>query len=391
MARGVMTIGETQDAAERTIVDSAPQVRVLRSREIDLSGLPPLQSGPLPRHWVVVVEHEDPEVEATLPQHEDPEGHCERETRLLYLKLAIDPDLLTSGVIEELPCPACASRVRFELPAPRETRYPLNRQCSDCLAHLRKDQPDARWVEVEHEHTPYPRCVFCAAPANSREHVVPAWISKRFGITEMLSAQDAFIVGGTRPSQPISFASYRARVMCEECNRHFKRLEDAVIPLLVPMGRGVLLSLNRDSQRLLARWASKTALALMAARPDEDNRQLQVQGRTIRQGEVPPDTWVAYMSWHGGPIISTGYGGAAPRGLGGPATEMYGVILTFARVGFYVVSFLDGLPSHASVGGAPGPLRQFWPMRRPYLDWPPPTVDNRTLPALLGFAPLQRR
>jgi hypothetical protein len=384
-----MTIAETQDEAERSVVRSAPQLRVLRSREIDLSGLPPLRSGPLPRHWVVVVELEDPEVEATLPQHADPEDVCERETRLLYLKMATDPELLTTGMIEQFPCPACSSGVRFELPPPRESRYPLNRQCPDCRAHLRKDRAGASWVEVEHEHTAYPSCVFCGAPANSREHVVPAWISKRFGITELLSAEDAFIVGGTRPTQPISFASYRARVMCHDCNRHFKHLEDAVIPLLVPMGRGLTLSLNRESQRLLALWATKTAVALMAARPDEDNRRLRTQGQAIRQGEVPADSWVAYLSWHGGPIISTGYGEAVARELHMPASEMYGVILTFAGVGFCVISILDGVPAGVTIGGSPQPLRQCWPIRLPYLDWSPPTVDNHILQTLLGFVPLR--
>lgn len=386
-----MTIAETQDEAERSVVDSATELRVLRSREIDLSGLPHLQIGTLPKHWVVVVEHEDPVVEATLAQHIDPENHCERETRLLYLKMATDPDLLATGVTEQLPCPACSSRIRLELPAPRETRYPLNRQCPDCQAHLRKDRASASWVDVEYEQTPYPRCVFCSAPANSREHLVPAWISKRFGITDLLSADDVFIVGGTRPTQPISFASHRARVMCDGCNRHFKHLEDAVIPLLVPMGRGLTLSLDRESQRLLTLWASKTALALMAADPDEDNQRLQAQGRAVRQGEVPADIWVAFLSWHGGPIISTAYGGAMPRKGLGRTAEMYAVILTFAGVGFHVISFLDGLPSGATLGGALEPLRQCWPIRRPYLDWPPPTVDNRILPALLGFTPLQMR
>lgn len=391
VARGVMTIAETQEQAERSVLGSAPQLRVLRSREIDLSGLPPLAAGRLPRHWVVVVEHEDPDIERTLPQHDDPEDHSERETRLLYLKMATDPDLLTTGVIEELPCPACSSQIRFELPSPRETRYPLNRQCSKCRAHIRKHANDAAWIEVRHERRAQRQCTFCAAPADSREHVVPAWISKRFGITEFLSADDAFIVGGTRPKHPISFASYRARVICGPCNSHFKTLEDAVIPLLVPMGRGMTLSLNEESQELLALWAAKTALSLMAARPEGHNLRLHTHGQAVRLGQIPAGTWIAYMSWHGGPIISTAYGGAVRPALPRSESEIYGVILTFADVGFYVISFLDGVPSGADIGGAPQPLRQCWPVQRRYLSWPPPTVDNRILPALLSFTPLHRK
>lgn len=84
MPRGVLTVAETQKEAEQQVLAEAPGIQILRSREIDLSGLPPLRSGPLTEHWVVVVQHPDPDKEAKLPQHDDPEDHCERETRLLY-------------------------------------------------------------------------------------------------------------------------------------------------------------------------------------------------------------------------------------------------------------------------------------------------------------------
>jgi hypothetical protein len=117
MPRGVMAIAETRDEAERQVFGAAIQVRILRSREIDMGGLPPLQ-GPLRRHWVVVVEHPDPDEEAKLPQHEDPETHCERETRLMYLKLAVDPMLLVTGSVEQFACPACAASIEIKLPPP---------------------------------------------------------------------------------------------------------------------------------------------------------------------------------------------------------------------------------------------------------------------------------
>ena len=81
MPRGVLTVADTREEAEQQIRAEAPEVEILRSREIDLGGLPPLVSGPLPKHWVVVVQHPDPDEEAKLPQHDDPEDHCERETR----------------------------------------------------------------------------------------------------------------------------------------------------------------------------------------------------------------------------------------------------------------------------------------------------------------------
>jgi hypothetical protein len=97
MARGVMAVSETQQEAERQVLADAPQMRIVASKRIDLSDLPPLRSRPMPTNlWAVAAEHINPEEEAKLPQHEDPLGHCERETRELYQKLAADPLSLVS-------------------------------------------------------------------------------------------------------------------------------------------------------------------------------------------------------------------------------------------------------------------------------------------------------
>jgi hypothetical protein len=68
---------------------------------------------------------------------------------------------------------------------------------------------------------------------------MPVWISKQLGVKKFLSAEDAFISPNrSRRKQDISFASYRSQCFCGGCNTHFKHLEDAVIPLLVPHGQG---------------------------------------------------------------------------------------------------------------------------------------------------------
>ncbi len=119
MARGVMAVAETQGEAEDQVLDGHPQIRVLRSREINLDGLP---GKPLPKHWAVVVEHCDPEREAELPQHEDPEEEAERSARQTYLAMSMHPEMLISGSIEQFACPACGKEIRIELPAPREKK-----------------------------------------------------------------------------------------------------------------------------------------------------------------------------------------------------------------------------------------------------------------------------
>jgi hypothetical protein len=393
MPRGVMAIADTRDEAERQVLNEASQLRVLRSREIDLSGLPPLLSGPLARHWVVVVEHADPEEESELPQHDDPETRCERETRQMYLKLAINPELLVSGVIEEFACPACDHKIRVELRAPREARYPEHATCPECQTHLKRAKGGLTWDTVESTPKAYPRCIFCGAPANSREHVIPAWISKRLGVRDFLSAEDALLAGGiARRKQPISFASYRARIFCGGCNAHFKHLEDAVIPLIVPMARGRTVSLDQESQALLALWADKTAMALIAATPELREALPASHRRAVQsEGRVADDTWIAFFPWRGGPVISTGQAVVANNANPMAAHEHYAAILTFAKLGFYVIGFTEPVGPEDVIDGERPPLRQFWPQKSHLIHWPPPTVtDNKILPGLLSFAPLRR-
>jgi hypothetical protein len=64
-----------------------------------------------------VVEHRDPKQEPKLPQHDDPEDHCERETRLLDMTMAVDPMLLATVTIKRFPCPSCGADVEVRLPA----------------------------------------------------------------------------------------------------------------------------------------------------------------------------------------------------------------------------------------------------------------------------------
>ena len=125
MARAGWVSGETQKEAEASVEAERHQVRIVSCREIDLSGLPPLPSGPLPRHWVFRVEDLTPELAAERPQHDDDsEEAIERWVRQFYLKMDTDPELLSSGTIEMFPCPNCEDEVRIELPPAREKSHP---------------------------------------------------------------------------------------------------------------------------------------------------------------------------------------------------------------------------------------------------------------------------
>jgi hypothetical protein len=112
--------------------------------------------------------------------------------------------------------------------------------------------------------------------------VIPEWLSKRLGIDAEIPADVAFRVPARRRrKRGISFGGYRAPVMCAPCNEHFKHLEGDVIPLLEPMAKGMRLVLDQQSQQLLALWATKTAIALLAA--EDPTTVPKAHGKMVRE------------------------------------------------------------------------------------------------------------
>ena len=201
---------------------------------------------------------------------------------------------------------------------------------------------------------------------NGREHVIPAWIAKRLGVKEYLAPGDTVVAGGTPRKQPVSFASYRARIFCSGCNTHFKHLEDAVIPLLVPMAKGFTLSLDQTSQALLALWADKTAMALIAADPSQEDVVPLKHHRAVREGRVAEHLGLFFSRGATGPFFKTGSGVVTGAGEPPEPKGNYAAILTFAGIGFYVTGFTDSLDSER-IDGEPPPAAQFWPPKHTFV------------------------
>lgn len=385
MARGVFATGETKEDAEQQVRAAAPQLRILRSRPISLAGLPPLRTpGPLDNPWVVVVEHMDPAEEAKLPQDEDPEAKVERSTRELYLNLATDPQALVTGLRERFDCPACSTRIEVELPPPRDVRFENHTTCPACEVFLVRPKDELPWRVAGRGSGPAPECAFCDGPGDSHEHVIPEWLSKRLGINAEIPAEVAFRVRARRRrKQGISFGGYRAPVMCGPCNKHFGHLEEIVIPLLEPMAKGMRLVLGQQSQQLLALWANKTTIALLAA--EDPTTVPKAHGKMVRdEARVGDGTWVGFFPWRGDPVLSTTASSYANASTG--PVDTYGALLAFGAVGFCVFGIKAAPAVPHALTGEPPPLRQLWPPRHRMIEWPPgPPPDSTFISGLRQF------
>jgi hypothetical protein len=392
MSRAGWTSGESREEAEASVEAERHQVRIVSCRELDLSGLPPLASGPLGRHWVFVVQDLTPELEAERPQDEKgSEEGVERWVRQFYLKMATDPELVTSGVIEMFPCPSCEEEVRIELPPEREKAHPGNFSCPHCRAHLRLGR-SGKWEVAPPAPRRDGRCIFCGEKADSFEHVIPEWISNRLGIKDVISMEGSIQSRPEPRRRPISFASYRARIFCEGCNTHFKHLEDEVIPVIVPMAKGRVLSFGAGERETIARWCLKTGIALLSAEPGDQDAVPPAHREALRQREeIPTNSWIGIFRWHGRPVITSGTGVVSSRKAPATVREAYSVMLAFEGFGFYANVYVDSPDAPIPHAVDHPPMISVWPPRLGLSHWPPPPTDNRTLPAKLftGWTPLQ--
>jgi hypothetical protein len=242
---------------------------------------------------------------------------------------------------------------------------------------------------------PYPRCIFCGAKANSREHAIPKWVSKQLGVKTILRGDSWGMTGMLR--HPISFASHRGRIFCKGCNHHFKHLEDAVIPLLVPMARGRSLALDADSQALLALWAAKTGIAILVTTAPELLEVVPMEHRrSIRDaGMLNEEMWVAYFPWHGRTVIHGGLVRLTKDQVESPdGYEAYSLIFAVRKVGFRLVGFNGPIHERDRIGATDlAPLTQLWAADRSLITWPEgrPLTEAQHLPTIVNLAPVRPR
>ncbi len=241
---------------------------------------------------------------------------------------------------------------------------------------------------------PYPRCIFCGERANSREHAIPAWIARRFGLKEVqLRYVETASFGVAPHKQPISVASYRKRIFCADCNTHFKHLEDAAIPIIEPLALGNALILSQEEQAIAALWGAKTGIAIVSSTPEFHELVPLNHRLTVRQlGEPHADMYVGYAPWRGRVHLFGGDHSLINEAVD-PARgyRAYGAMLTFAKLALKVFGIFDPpVPGHILEGDWPS-IKQVWPKRTGNLVWPPdgPPAREGNLGSLAQLVPLR--
>lgn len=116
------------------------------------------------------------------------------------------------------------------------------------------------------------KCIFCDAKMTgkkSREHVLPLWMQRRWGLTDEGVLQTHFSSSGNVLSnRHHGLNNHVCGCVCAHCNNGWmSELEADVQPILIALaeGQGTLSALESVQRLTLARWACKTAYSLHAA------------------------------------------------------------------------------------------------------------------------------
>jgi hypothetical protein len=144
------------------------------------------------------------------------------------------------------------------------------------------------------------QCLFCPAVANSKEHVIPLWLSAHAGMRsdQLLPAHFSETVGFQLHNQEnprwLSPAQFTAKIVCSECNNGWmSRLEDWARRnlgdfLLPTWKRNYSDGLDRfqHSPEELIRWLLKTAIVFELSIPSGQTYKVHESFRRIAKGDL---------------------------------------------------------------------------------------------------------
>lgn len=151
------------------------------------------------------------------------------------------------------------------------------------------------------------RCVFCAQPAGSQEHALPAWLAKTMGVENEPSQPGVISAArGNEPQgNPRATGKLITKGVCQNCNNGWMAdLEGAVRPILAPLVAQDFSSFDREALDplthnlpLLNRWLMKTAVTLSMVAPRGDLGSLPDGAAEWAYHDAVPASCMLYAGW----------------------------------------------------------------------------------------------
>jgi hypothetical protein len=225
--------------------------------------------------------------------------------------------------------------------------------------------------------TTLPPCIFCGAPADSKEDLFPRWTLKRVNTRELLTRQI-----GDGPRVVTEDQEVRIRCACKKCNGGWMSgMEKTVQRFMGAMLEDMYVPLDRQQQQSLAEWAVKCAMCCDALEGGRPRFFTDEECYTFKKTRKIPDRTLVFVArFFRNSLDANGvdFTLVDPRTK---STFMRGLVQNM-MIGHIVLQVLTGHPEpgfeYKEIRGrvANGPWDRLtinvWPFDKRTVYWPPP-------------------
>jgi hypothetical protein len=235
-------------------------------------------------------------------------------------------------------------------------------------------------------------CIFCGAPADSREHVWPDWIKNYLPRT--FSHRDHTIhsratnfkkVTTRKPGDP---RSGRLNVTCIKCNTGWISVVDEnAKKLMLALMDGRWGNFSPWDRRVFAAWATRFAMVYEFADPDTVTATAEERDY-FRLSRYPPDGWYVFVGFYGGTkwLSQWNHRAAANLNIAGAIPDKPNIQSTVAAIGRLIFNVVSG-PTDMDMNEYARGLgfQTVWPERLPTFGAPANVFDDAEVDFIASF------
>jgi hypothetical protein len=221
---------------------------------------------------------------------------------------------------------------------------------------------------------PRPRtCIYCSAPADSLEHVIPRWIPEHFGLSGEVMTHSRAI--GMSRWKGVLFGDFASRIYCDAHHKQINRLFEnkPTHDLMKRLFPGRADTLSRDEQTRLAAWAVKTCYAQWGMVRRRVGVPKAHRAHLIDTGEPHPSVFVGISRSTGEEMKVIFARNHIESGADGSVSHTYDFVLALGHLVFKVWGPTSRVRSVAYKVPTAFATR-VWPIHEEVARWPPGRV-----------------